>query len=489
MPSLHEQSHVKINGQVGKWQGKEVTEMRPAVAAFLAIPLLVLASPTTAQRTVTPVSEILKGTHTNQTVTVEGRSGYIVREESTPTTTVYTLRDDFGDEIRIRASNIEGLQMGVTYRVRGTAIKSGRRYYIIELDRVNLGTPPPVPVPQPPPVPWWQENWLPLSIGASAIVLALLLLALYISKTKQEAREEIEALRRREEALRRQLEEAVKPKEPVSPPPAPTPPSQPLTDRPTDFVSPEVFVPPRKVTEEMWGTLEIIGGPDQGKRIPLGGRRIVLGRTEGDIRFPNDSTISSQHAEIVATSDGRILFVDHSRNGSKVNEKVVHYSQVELQSGDTIEIGLTMLRFTGKAPAPVAPSAPPLAEEVPLSQQPAQLGVPIVEDISRAPTGLFLGAELEVLRGPDKGKRFPLVKTTTTIGRLEDKDIRLTDITVSRSHCVLEFRGGKFILRNESTQGTRVNGELVQEKALKNDDEIEMGGTVVKFITVKSPSE
>lgn len=240
----------------------------------------------------------------------------------------------------------------------------------------------------------------------------------------------------------------------------------------------------------MWGTLEIISGPDQGKRFPLGGRRIVLGRTEGDIRFPNDSTVSSNHAEIVLTADGRILFIDHSRNGSKVNDQIVHYSQVELKSGDTIDIGLTVLRFTGRAPSPM-PTAPQpqMPTELPLSQKPTELGVPPLQDIAHAPTGQFLGAELEVIRGPDKGKRFPLVKTVTTIGRLEDRDIQLTDITVSRKHCILEFRGGKFILRNESTQGTRVNGELVQERELKNGDEIEMGGTVVKFITVKSPSE
>lgn len=86
-----------------------------------------------------------------------------------------------------------------------------------------------------------------------------------------------------------------------------------------------------------------------------------------------------------------------------------------------------------------------------------------------------------------KGKRFPLVKTTTTLGRMEDRDIQLTDITVSCRHCVLEFRGGKFFLRNESAQGTRVSGELIQqERELQDGDEIEMGGTVIKFVTLRS---
>jgi len=440
---------------------------------------------------ITPVSEILEGKHTNQTVTVQGRTGYIVREESTSTTTVYTLRDDYGDEIRIRSSRPQNLHMGITYRVKGTVVKEGKRFYLIELERKQLGgiTAPPIPTVQE--KPWWQENWIPLTIGSVFFLLAILLLVIYSIKQRKAIQAAMDSQRQQAEELRQQIaqlqqaqQQPLPQGQPISPPPIP------FTEKPTDWVSPEIFAPPKKVTEEMWGTLEIISGPDQGKRFPLGGRRIVLGRTEGDIRFPNDSTVSSNHAEIILTADGRILFIDHSRNGSKVNDQIVHYSQVELKSGDTIDIGLTVLRFTGRAPSPM-PTAPQpqMPTELPLSQKPTELGVPPLQDIAHAPTGQFLGAELEVIRGPDKGKRFPLVKTVTTIGRLEDRDIQLTDITVSRKHCILEFRGGKFILRNESTQGTRVNGELVQERELKNGDEIEMGGTVVKFITVKSPSE
>ncbi|MEM1544656.1 MAG: FHA domain-containing protein, partial [Candidatus Bathyarchaeia archaeon] len=426
-----------------------------------------------------------------QTVTVQGRTGYIIREESTSTTTVYTLRDDYGDEIRIRSSRPQNLHMGITYRVKGTVVKEGKRFYLIELERKQLGgiTAPPIPTVQE--KPWWQENWIPLTIGSVFFLLAILLLVIYSIKQRKAIQAAMDSQRQQAEELRQQIaqlqqaqQQPLPQGQPISPPPIP------FTEKPTDWVSPEIFAPPKKVTEEMWGTLEIISGPDQGKRFPLGGRRIVLGRTEGDIRFPNDSTVSSNHAEIILTADGRILFIDHSRNGSKVNDQIVHYSQVELKSGDTIDIGLTVLRFTGRAPSPM-PTAPQpqMPTELPLSQKPTELGVPPLQDIAHAPTGQFLGAELEVIRGPDKGKRFPLVKTVTTIGRLEDRDIQLTDITVSRKHCILEFRGGKFILRNESTQGTRVNGELVQERELKNGDEIEMGGTVVKFITVKSPSE
>ncbi|MCS7223121.1 MAG: FHA domain-containing protein [Armatimonadetes bacterium] len=457
--------------------------------------LVFSAVPLAPQKEVTPVAEILAGKHTNQTVTVQGRSGYIIREETTATTTVFTLRDDYGDEIRVRTSKPEGLQMGVTYRVQGTVVSSGDRFYLIEMDRVNLGTPPALgPPPPAPAAPWWQENWLLLAIGGSAILLAFLILAYFVARTRREAREELEALRRREEALRRQLEESRKAAEEAAPlapaPVAPPLPALPFTERQTDMAGPDIFFPPRKLTDEMWGTLEILSGPDQGKRFPIGGRRIVLGRTEGDIRFPNDSTVSANHAEIVATADGRILFVDHSRNGSKVNNQVVHYSQVEIHPGDTIEIGLTALRFMGKAPAPVAPPAVPATESVPLPQQPTQLGIPAAQDLPHAPTGLFLGAELEVIKGPDKGKRFPLVKTVTTIGRMEDRDIQLTDITVSRRHAVLELRAGKFYLRNESSQGTRVNSEMVQlEKELEGGEDIEMGGTVLKFLTTQTQTD
>jgi pSer/pThr/pTyr-binding forkhead associated (FHA) protein len=100
---------------------------------------------------------------------------------------------------------------------------------------------------------------------------------------------------------------------------------------------------------------------------------------------------------------------------------------------------------------------------------------------SAAPTGIHYGAEFEVVRGPDEGERFPISKPVTTLGRFDDRDIQLTDSTISRKHATLTVEGNQFILRNESDRGTEVGGEAIESRALQNGDEIEMGGTVLRF--------
>ena len=70
---------------------------------------------------------------------------------------------------------------------------------------------------------------------------------------------------------------------------------------------------------------------------------------------------------------------------------------------------------------------------------------------------------------PEKGKPF-------TIGRKEDCDIRFSDVFVSREHATIEFIGGKWILRNLSSNSvTQVNDKDVSEVELNDGDIIVIG--------------
>jgi hypothetical protein len=96
---------------------------------------------------------------------------------------------------------------------------------------------------------------------------------------------------------------------------------------------------------------------------------------------------------------------------------------------------------------------------------------------------------LVVRRGPNAGSRFLLDAETTALGRHPDSDIFLDDITVSRRHAIVRrLAGGGYELRDDgSLNGTRLNNELIEAKALRSLDEIQVGRFVLTFIVGEAP--
>ncbi|WP_369149848.1 FHA domain-containing protein [Streptomyces sp. R17] len=86
-------------------------------------------------------------------------------------------------------------------------------------------------------------------------------------------------------------------------------------------------------------------------------------------------------------------------------------------------------------------------------------------------------ALLVVRRGPNSGSRFLLDGELTTAGRHPQSDIFLDDVTVSRRH--VEFRrspDGSFTVADVgSLNGTYVNRERIDQVALANGDEVQIG--------------
>jgi len=72
-------------------------------------------------------------------------------------------------------------------------------------------------------------------------------------------------------------------------------------------------------------------------------------------------------------------------------------------------------------------------------------------------------------------------------GRDISADLILDDGSVSRQHCCWERNGDGFRLRDlNSTNGTRVNGELVTVATLRSGDTIQVGGFLFKFLSAGS---
>ncbi|NJP52133.1 FHA domain-containing protein [Streptomyces sp. SBST2-5] len=94
-------------------------------------------------------------------------------------------------------------------------------------------------------------------------------------------------------------------------------------------------------------------------------------------------------------------------------------------------------------------------------------------------------ALLVVRRGPNAGSRFLLDGDLTTAGRHPQSDIFLDDVTVSRRH--VEFRrgpDGSFTVADVgSLNGTYVNRERIDQVALSNGDEVQIGKYRLVFYT------
>ena len=114
---------------------------------------------------------------------------------------------------------------------------------------------------------------------------------------------------------------------------------------------------------------------------------------------------------------------------------------------------------------------------VPLTDSP---GDDLQVDLEKLPPGVGM---LVVTRGPNSGSRFALDEPLTTAGRHPDSVIFLDDITVSRRHAeVYKVEGGYSVTDVGSLNGTYLNRERVEQSALSDGDELQIGTFKLLFL-------
>lgn len=85
-------------------------------------------------------------------------------------------------------------------------------------------------------------------------------------------------------------------------------------------------------------------------------------------------------------------------------------------------------------------------------------------------------ALLVVQRGPGAGSRFLLAEDLVEAGRHPDSGIFLDDVTVSRKHAEFARSLNDFRVRDVgSLNGTYVNRDRIEEVALQDGDEVQIG--------------
>lgn len=120
------------------------------------------------------------------------------------------------------------------------------------------------------------------------------------------------------------------------PPPAPAPPAGPGGQSTIVMSSTPIAAPPKQAK-----LLLIMEGGEVGETFSVRPAETVIGRVDGDIKFPHDGYMSSRHARILQRN-GRFFLIDNnSRNGTFVK---IH-QEVELHPGDVILVGKQLFRF------------------------------------------------------------------------------------------------------------------------------------------------
>jgi pSer/pThr/pTyr-binding forkhead associated (FHA) protein len=85
------------------------------------------------------------------------------------------------------------------------------------------------------------------------------------------------------------------------------------------------------------------------------------------------------------------------------------------------------------------------------------------------------------LFGLDPGvplRKITLQSLPAVVGRSHDADVRVVDSWISRRHCEISEMDGMLVVRDlESTNGTLINGEHIQEALLLPGDRLTVGIT------------
>jgi ABC-type multidrug transport system ATPase subunit/ABC-type multidrug transport system permease subunit len=199
----------------------------------------------------------------------------------------------------------------------------------------------------------------------------------------------------------------------------------------TDHVPPLTARPQAKVDAAPATVLH------QGRRIPIAGAGLTIGRLpENDVAIPS-SAVSRHHARISTVPGGHWIVDLGSRNGTQLNGERFRGESRWLANGDTVVVGGEALRFlTGD-------------ETRFEGARPAFLTTHVIE---------FAADRL-------------------TLGRDDSNDVVLDDPNVSRFHAeVLRSGDGRIELRDlASRNGTRLDGELTRRAALDTGSEIGIG--------------
>jgi pSer/pThr/pTyr-binding forkhead associated (FHA) protein len=204
-----------------------------------------------------------------------------------------------------------------------------------------------------------------------------------------------------------------------------------------------------------WHSLRLIqkDGSD-GVLFDISDKGSLVGRTEGEVRFPHDATVSPIHVAFKYVNEQLVVRDLKSLNGTfvRINETIA------IRDKDVFQCGEQFLRFetVGWLRDAVA------AEDDDTTNQPVEQGH--AAKFFATPRRLWRYKLSQLLAGDTLGLSYCSVNPDTVIGR-EGCDLNFgSDLYISGRHCAIEQRGSLFYLHDLSSRnGTfvKLNGERI----------------------------
>jgi hypothetical protein len=206
---------------------------------------------------------------------------------------------------------------------------------------------------------------------------------------------------------------------------------------------------------------------------------------------PNRFRVHLNRVDLEAFGDFSVSLAAELADGALAFARSHRYSLVDRPRVDLVadpdvppgEIRV-MARFADPDPSsrlPPADSAPEGGAEGDGTSQPTRtmvFQVPVLE----GPV-----ARLREIRPDGTQREIEVDGALLTIGRGSDNGLVIHDSRISRHHARLQARRGTLVLTDlGSTNGSRVNGERVDEVVLGEGDRIEMGDTVLVVESVST---
>ena len=206
-------------------------------------------------------------------------------------------------------------------------------------------------------------------------------------------------------------------------------------------------------------------------------KRVTIGRTpDNDIVLDNRG-VSRRHAQI-EFSDNQALIIDNeSLNGTFVNSRRV--SEEVLKDNDAIAIGKFMLVYHPGTEK----TASPFEMDGTMVLQTKKQREMVAKDQRNRKLTAQSGSSLLLGEAGADFEQFPIDRNVVTIGKSSLANVKAKGFFLSGIQAKIVNEPEGFWIVNLGKKGrTKINGEEVERYLLKNDDIIQIGKTVYRFV-------